>query len=133
MTVIVNGLLIRDGHVLMAHRAPTRRNYRATWSFPGGHVKPGETNDHALVRELIEELRIAAKTWSPLHHFTVADGPTFYLFRIDEWDGTPQNIGTEHTDLRWMTYENAAALPALTFPIYAKILGDLQDAQPQGA
>jgi len=60
MTDIVNGLLVRDGLVLMARRSRHRRSYSDTWSFPGGHVEPGETFDEALVRELHEELGIEA-------------------------------------------------------------------------
>jgi 8-oxo-dGTP diphosphatase len=129
MIHIVNGLLIRDAQVLMAHRAPSRTTYPDTWSFPGGHVEPGETLEQALLRELTEELAITAKTWAHLHRFTVdttnAQQVTFHIFRVDHWDGTPTNIGTEHTELRWMTYDSAANLPALTFPNYVQILNTL--------
>lgn len=38
-------LLIRRGH----------DPYRGSWSLPGGRVEPGETDEEALLRELVEE------------------------------------------------------------------------------
>lgn len=44
-----------------------------TWSFPGGHVDPGETFELAARRELLEETGIVAHklfplTWSESYH-----------------------------------------------------------------
>ncbi len=124
MTVIVNGLLRREGEVLLAHRSPERRTYPGTWSFPGGHVEPGETLDDALRRELTEELGVTATDCAPLTQF--ADGDvTFHIFTVTAWQGTPCLIGDEHIELRWMPLLDAAAMPDLTFPIYARIFQDL--------
>ncbi len=56
MRRIVSALLVRDGAVLLAKRSPAKRAYPNTWSFPGGHVEPGEALDAALVREVGEEV-----------------------------------------------------------------------------
>ncbi len=51
---VVAAVLHRDGAVLA-----TQRGYgpwKGWWEFPGGKVKPGETHQQALVRELKEEL-----------------------------------------------------------------------------
>src|SRR5437667_5927330 len=55
MTDIVNGLLLRNGAVLLARRSAGRQAYPNRWSFPGGHVEAGESLDDALIRELREE------------------------------------------------------------------------------
>ncbi|MGH9795343.1 MAG: NUDIX hydrolase [Candidatus Acidiferrales bacterium] len=49
----VGGVVIRDGHVLLARRA--RAPLEGQWSIPGGHVEWGETLEQAVVRELREE------------------------------------------------------------------------------
>jgi len=49
-----------DGRVLIAQR-PEGKSMAGLWEFPGGKVDPGETPEHALVRELEEELGIETK------------------------------------------------------------------------
>ena len=43
------------GRVLVAQR-PAHKHLALKWEFPGGKIEPGESPDHALVRELREEL-----------------------------------------------------------------------------
>jgi 8-oxo-dGTP diphosphatase len=57
---VVARLLVRDGQVLLCHRSPDREWCPNVWDLPGGHVENGETGVDALVRELAEELGIAA-------------------------------------------------------------------------
>lgn len=130
MADIVNGLLLRHGQVLMAHRAPTRVNYPDTWSFPGGHVEAGETLEQALGRELREEIGVTATDWRYLKRFTPTESDTqrpatFHFFAVDAWDGAPRNLGDEHVEIRWMALADAARMPGLTFPTYARLLTDL--------
>jgi len=53
-------LIDTDGRVLLAQR-PEGKSMAGLWEFPGGKVEPGETPEHALIRELQEELGI--NTW----------------------------------------------------------------------
>ncbi len=54
--------VIKDarGRILLARRTEGR-DLAGLWEFPGGKVDPGETPEHALVRELREELGIEAE------------------------------------------------------------------------
>ena len=57
LLVVAVALVDADGRVLIAER-PEGRAMAGLWEFPGGKVKPGETPEQALIRELREELDI---------------------------------------------------------------------------
>ncbi len=87
-------LIDRDGRVLLA-QSPEGKYMAGLWEFPGGKVEPGESPEHALIRELQEELGI--NTWeSCLAPLTFASHgyDDFHLlmplFACRKWEGTPQ-------------------------------------------
>ena len=97
-------LVDTDGRVLLAQR-PEGKSLAGLWEFPGGKVEPGETPEHALVRELKEELGI--DTWtSCLAPFTFASHTyeTFHLlmplYVCRKWQGEPH--GQEGQALAWV-------------------------------
>lgn len=55
----VSAALIQDGRLLLIERA--RPPYDGLWSFPGGHVEPGERLIEALAREIAEETGLSAE------------------------------------------------------------------------
>jgi 8-oxo-dGTP diphosphatase len=57
LLVAAVALIDPDGRVLLARR-PEGKPLAGLWEFPGGKVKPGETPEAALIRELKEELDI---------------------------------------------------------------------------
>lgn len=93
-----------DGRVLLAQR-PAGKSLAGLWEFPGGKVEPGETPEHALIRELEEELGI--NTWSsclsPLS-FASHSYEDFHLlmplFACRKWDGIP--TPREGQKLKWV-------------------------------
>lgn len=132
MTDIVNGLLLRDQHVLMARRSPSRRNYPNMWSFPGGHVEAGEDVTRALTRELSEEIGVIAYKRSFLRRFDVLSPDTnkpiaFHFFKVEEWTGDPTNIGDEHTEIRWVKLADAIQMQDLAFTFYLELFEFLTD------
>ena len=60
LLVTACALVDTDGRVLLSQR-PEGKALAGLWEFPGGKVDPGETPEHALVRELEEELGIETK------------------------------------------------------------------------
>jgi 8-oxo-dGTP diphosphatase len=97
-------LIDTDGRVLLAQR-PEGKSMAGLWEFPGGKVEPGETPEHALVRELEEELGI--NTWSsclsPLS-FASHSYDDFHLlmplFACRKWEGIPSP--KEGQTLKWV-------------------------------
>ena len=106
-------LIDPDGRVLIAKR-PEGKAMAGLWEFPGGKIRPHETPEAALIRELKEELGIDV-TESCLAPFTFAshayDG--FHLlmplYVCRKWGGTPQPL--EHQELKWVRPAKLADYP----------------------
>jgi len=106
-------LIDRDGRVLLAQR-PEGKSMAGLWEFPGGKVETGETPEHALIRELHEELGI--DTWaSCLAPLTFASHayPDFHLlmplFACRKWQGIPH--GKEDQMLKWVAARDLTQYP----------------------
>ena len=89
---VVAAVLTRpSGEVMLASR-PADKVYAGYWEFPGGKVEAGESLEHALARELKEELGIdavRATRWITrvfaYPHATVR----LNFFRVWDWQGEP--------------------------------------------
>jgi 8-oxo-dGTP diphosphatase len=60
MQRVTAALLVREGRVLLALRKAGKHMGRK-WEFPGGKIRPGESPEECLRRELAEELAIEAR------------------------------------------------------------------------
>jgi 8-oxo-dGTP diphosphatase len=91
LLVAACALIDTDTRVLLARR-PEGKKMAGLWEFPGGKVKPGETPEAALIRELREELGIDV-TETCLAPFTFASHAyeTFHLlmplYLCRRWEG----------------------------------------------
>jgi 8-oxo-dGTP diphosphatase len=57
MNTVTAAIIVHDGRVLLARRAPGEK-LAGRWEFPGGKLEDGEDEPSCLHRELIEELGI---------------------------------------------------------------------------
>ena len=114
-TVLVSAvaLIDTDGRVLLAQRPPGKP-MAGLWEFPGGKVEPGETPEHALIRELEEELGI--NTWaSCLAPLTFASHSyeDFHLlmplFACRKWQGIVRPL--EGQTLKWVAARDLRDYP----------------------
>ena len=104
LLVAACALVDTDGRVLLARR-PEGKAMAGLWEFPGGKLKPGETPEAALIRELKEELGIdvAAACLAPLafaSHAYEGFHLLMPLFVCRRWKGTP--AGREKQALAWV-------------------------------
>lgn len=117
---ITGGLLCRQGRLLLGKRSARRRAYPGVWDAPGGHVEVGETAEHALVRELREELGVTATEWRELAVLRApamdaedagAHALRVHVFLVTDWCGEPRNLAPdEHEALAWFTLEATTQL-----------------------
>lgn len=110
--VVAAALVDRHGSILVAQR-PEGKKMAGLWEFPGGKVNAGEVPEHALMRELREELGIetrpccftpvgfASHTYTDFHLLM-----PLYVCRV--WQGTPQTH--EHSALKWVKPQDLYAL-----------------------
>ena len=93
---------------LVLRRGPTQ-SFAGLWEFPGGKIKPGESLQECITREIKEELGVESTAGPLLASVQVQqEGPLLNLFAIKvEIDKIPSKL-IEHTDMRWVTYEELA-------------------------
>ena len=99
------------GRVLITRRPPGKP-LEGLWEFPGGKVETGETPEHALMRELKEELGVdvAARSLCPLTFVSHAY-PAFHLlmpvYLCRRWRGVM--AANEGQELAWVKPDALAA------------------------
>ena len=126
MRICAGGLLVRGNQILLAKRAEDRTFYPGVWDMVGGHCEGDETPAETLGRELEEEVAVRP---SAFEEIAVLEEPRpaehgqaqYHLFTVTAWDGgEPRLRGPEHSELRWVSLEEALALP-LAHPGYADL------------
>lgn len=108
------GVVFRpDGAVLLGQR-PVGKPYAGWWEFPGGKLERGETVEHALARELHEELGIevhASYPWVLREHSYEHARVRLHFQRIWDWSGEAH--GREGQALSWQPATRVALAPLL--------------------
>jgi 8-oxo-dGTP diphosphatase len=113
VTVAAVALIDADGRVLLAQR-PAHKEMGGLWEFPGGKLRPGETPETALIRELKEELgiEVPARCLAPLT-FASHSYERFHLlmplYVCRNWDGEPEPL--EGQKLAWVRKDRLRDYP----------------------
>ena len=125
-------LIIRDGAILLQHRAPWVHN-GDTWGIPGGARDSHETVIEGAIREAVEETGINPADLEPLHTFTDDhDGwsySTVIALANAELEGSELN--DESHEVRWVKFDDVTRLPlhpsfAKTWPQVRTIIDELE-------
>lgn len=99
---VVGAVLTRGQTVLAARRSSTM-SLAGMWEFPGGKIETDESPEHALLRELEEELLCAAEigehvtTTEHEYDFGIVILTTYYC----SLTGVEPRL-TEHSEIRWV-------------------------------
>src|SRR5688572_22806721 len=114
-----------DGHdqFLLASR-PQGKGWAGWWEFPGGKIEEGESPEHALARELAEELGIKptiTQQWlvrqydypalSQNGHDAPAKTVLLHFYFVSAWQG--EISPHEGQQLSWQSAENITVAPIL--------------------
>ena len=97
------------------------------WEFPGGKIEAGETPQDAVIRELQEEVGIAATS---LHQFDKLEYQfpdrhiTLWFWLVDGWEGEPW--GKEGQPGRWVAQQELVAeeFPPANAPVIEKLIAE---------
>lgn len=116
--VRVCAIITKDSQVLLIHRFKNGDEY---WVFPGGGVESGETNDQALVREVLEETSLPVTNFKQIKDIDLDSGKKHVLYIVEVEDGIPQLAGPELEDqgetnqyiLEWVDVEKIVDLPSV--------------------
>lgn len=123
-----------QGQILIAKR-PLHKHQGGLWEFAGGKVDAGETTEHAVVRELQEELGITATQYRPLltveHHYP-DKSVRLNVFRVTAFEGEAH--GAEGQAIKWVNPQDLHQyqFPAANIPILkAAVLPDVYYITPE--
>ncbi len=106
----VAGIIKRDDKILIAER-PVGKPYSGYWEFPGGKIEQNESSQHALTRELHEELGI--EVISAKHCFEHTHTYPDKTVHLEMWLVTTF-LGEPHSKedqaLRWVSLQEMQSL-----------------------
>ena len=130
--MVVGAIFNSANQILLAFRPPTVPQ-GGLWEFPGGKIEIGESPQHALARELQEEVGISVISARPLirirHHYHEDPSRSTDLgkivlldvWRVDTFAGEP--FGREGQPVEWVAVKDLAQrnYPAANWPIVTAV------------
>ena len=107
---VVGAIIVKDGMVLTVQRGPGKA-LPGKWEFPGGKIEPNESPEHALARELSEELLCDATVgdFVTTTEFEYSFGTVVLSTYFCELGSAPPQL-TEHSDMLWLPPEDLHSL-----------------------
>ena len=99
--MVVAGVIVEDGRVLAARRRypPELAGF---WECPGGKVEPGESEQQALARELLEEIAVQVEV-GPRVGPDIRISPALVLHAYVARITAGRPIALDHDDIAWIS------------------------------
>ncbi len=121
---VVAGVIRNSSQQILLALRPQHLHQGGLWEFPGGKVERGEAVEHALQRELFEELDICVTQARPLiriHHQYSDKNILLDVWQVETWQGVARD--KEGQMLAWCDFAELSAkpLPAANYPILKAI------------
>ena len=115
----------QDKSKIFITKRPDDKHKGGYWEFPGGKVELGESVEHAMVRELEEEIGIQVTQQSLFEHLEY-DYPDkslkFDFILVTDFDGEP--YGREGQQGMWVSIEQLKTFefPEANVPILQRVI-----------
>ncbi|MGB1238855.1 MAG: NUDIX domain-containing protein [Pseudomonadales bacterium] len=125
-------MLIQDGKILLEQRAADKALDPGLLTIPGGHIEPGESQQQALARELMEELNLSAcepQFLCSLYHPTTTL-QLLHFYVITQWQGEMKVL--EAQAVHWHAIDSApVAIEAdrIALAEYARVYRHLRSSE----
>lgn len=97
--LIACGILEENGLFLIAQRSRDDEHYPLHWEFPGGKIRPDETGEECIVRELKEELGIDVEVIETYGEYFEDELGGFY-YKVRRVSG--EITLNEHEEVKWV-------------------------------
>jgi A/G-specific adenine glycosylase len=108
---IAVGLIWKNGKLLITRRKEKGR-LGGLWEFPGGKIEKGESIEHCIQREIMEEVNISVVVkdfFMQLNHTYTHFRITLYVYHCQWVEGVPRC--TSCTDWRWVKVDQLDQFP----------------------
>lgn len=124
-------LLVRDGTILLQHRAPWVHN-GDTWGIPGGALDSHEMILEGAKREAREELGIDTNLLEPIHTYVDDHGEWRYdtIIALASAELVAHEMNDESQEIKWVAFDDVAPMrlhPSFErhWPTLKTLLGEL--------
>ncbi len=109
---VVAVILDKDGRALLAKRSLDKRSAPGYWSPIAGQIKPGESEEAAVIREVWEEVGLTVEPIKKVGAFDTRDGSAMLHWWLVEQTsgGTAKICNDEHTELGWFDFSELDSL-----------------------
>lgn len=132
-------LVIHNNNLLVMHR----KNSSEYYTFPGGGVDDGETNEQAAIREIFEETSIAIEIEKELYELHFENGDTHYYFLGRYVSGEPalqpgtgeyiaNKLGFQKYDPQWMPLDKLHDILLYPTELHSRLMDDIEQGFPGG-
>lgn len=121
------GVILKDDHTVLIAERPPGKFMPGVWEFPGGKLEPSESPQHALKRELEEELGI--QITQSTHFMTLEETyhehnrhVRLHVYTVREFVGQPR--GAEGQAIKWCQISDLKqyTFPSANTPIIEKLV-----------
>ena len=106
--LVVCAVIEQNGLLLCAKRSVSM-TLPLKWEFPGGKIDPGEAEEPALMREILEELNVEIEILERMPEHDYAYTPD-KIIRLIPYRCTIKDVtklqSREHAELRWVERHN---------------------------